>query len=146
MIAPAALGYGLTIVVLVEVESEQINRLDELTRSFAACPQVQQCYYVAGEWDFVLLLLVRDTEQYNDLTRQLFLASHNVKRFKTLVTMSRVKHKAGRGKWHSSNHCRSSPSAIDTRGTLYFDQRRPLRRTSLRSSERASLKPGGGAT
>jgi len=30
-------------------------------------------------------------EQYNDLTRQLFFANNNVKRFKTLVSMSRVK-------------------------------------------------------
>jgi hypothetical protein len=30
-------------------------------------------------------------EQYNDLTRQLFFSNNNVKRFKTLVSMSRVK-------------------------------------------------------
>jgi Lrp/AsnC family leucine-responsive transcriptional regulator len=34
---------------------------------------------------------VRDMEQYNDLTRQLFFSNNNVKRFKTLVSMSRVK-------------------------------------------------------
>lgn len=91
VVAPAALGYALTIVVMVEVESEQIDLLDAMKRSFEACTQVQQCYYVAGEWDFVLIFTVRDMEQYNDLTRQLFFANNNVKRFKTLVTMSRVK-------------------------------------------------------
>jgi hypothetical protein len=30
-------------------------------------------------------------EQYNELTRQLFFGNNNVKRFKTLVAMSRVK-------------------------------------------------------
>lgn len=40
---------------------------------------------------FVLILLVRDMEQYTQLTRELFFQSNNVKRFKTLVSMSKVK-------------------------------------------------------
>jgi Lrp/AsnC family leucine-responsive transcriptional regulator len=91
VVAPEAVGYPLTIVTTVEVESEQIALLDTMRHSFEACPQVQQCYYVAGEWDFVLVLTVRHMEQYNDLTRQLFFGNNNVKRFKTLVSMSRVK-------------------------------------------------------
>ena len=91
VVTPNALGYALTIVAMVEVKSEQIDLLDALKRSFAACPQIQQCYYVAGEWDFVLIFAVRDMEQYNLLTRQMFFANNNVKRFKTLVAMSRVK-------------------------------------------------------
>lgn len=91
VVSPEALGYSLTIVVQVEVESEQIDRLDEMKRSFQACPLVQQCYYVTGECDFVLIITVRNMAQYTELTRQLFFQNNNVKRFKTLVAMSRVK-------------------------------------------------------
>ncbi|MGE7956127.1 Lrp/AsnC family transcriptional regulator [Pseudomonas sp. NPDC089530] len=91
VIAPQALGYELSIIVEVEVESERIDQLDALKRSFQACPQVQQCYYVAGECDFVLIFAVRNMAQYNELTRELFFENNNVKRFKTLVAMSRVK-------------------------------------------------------
>lgn len=90
-IAPAAVGYGLSIITTVEVESEQIDLLDDMKRTFARCPQVQQCYYVAGEWDFVLVLAVKDMDQYNSLTRSLLFGNNNVKRFKTLVAMDRVK-------------------------------------------------------
>ncbi len=90
-LSPEALGYPLTVVATVEVENEHIEALDAMKRAFEACPQVQQCYYVTGEWDFVLVLAVRHMAQYNQLTRQLFFASHNVRRFKTLVTMDRVK-------------------------------------------------------
>jgi len=90
-LSPEALGHPLTIVATVEVESEHIDLLDAMKQSFQACPQVQQCYYVTGEWDFVLVLVVRSMAQYNQLTRELFFASHNVKRFKTLVTMSHIK-------------------------------------------------------
>jgi Lrp/AsnC family leucine-responsive transcriptional regulator len=91
VVSPEKVGFPLTIVTTVEVESEQIDLLDTMKRTFELCPQIQQCYYVAGEWDFVLILTVQNMEQYNDLTRQLFFANNNVKRFKTLVSMSRVK-------------------------------------------------------
>ena len=90
-IDPARVGYPLTIIVEVEVESERLDLLDAMKRSFLACPQVQQCYYVAGECDFVLVLLVRDMEHYTALTRALFFENNNVKRFRTLVSMSNVK-------------------------------------------------------
>ncbi|WP_419736509.1 Lrp/AsnC family transcriptional regulator [Pseudomonas sp. COR18] len=86
-----ALGYPLTVITEVEVENERLDLLDDMKKTFLACPQVQQCYYVAGECDFVLIMLVRDMEQYTQLTRQLFFESNNVKRFKTLVAMSNVK-------------------------------------------------------
>jgi Lrp/AsnC family leucine-responsive transcriptional regulator len=91
VLSPAALGHALTIVAEVETESEQIDLLDAMKRSFKACPQVQQCYYVTGEWDFILVFVVRDMAQYTALTRQLFFQSNNVKRFRTLVTMDPVK-------------------------------------------------------
>ncbi|MDS1142283.1 Lrp/AsnC family transcriptional regulator [Pusillimonas sp. SM2304] len=90
-INPKAVGYDLTIVVEVKMESERADLLDEMRRSFEACPQIQQCYYVAGECDFVLIFLVRDMEQYIALTRCLFHGNNNVKAFKTLVVMDQIK-------------------------------------------------------
>ncbi|WP_322053313.1 Lrp/AsnC family transcriptional regulator [Paraburkholderia bannensis] len=91
IVSPEKTGHPITVVANVEVESEQIDLLDAMKRTFVRCPQVQQCYYVAGEWDFVLILAVRDMDEYTELTRQLFFSNNNVKRFKTLVSMSRVK-------------------------------------------------------
>ena len=88
---PKSLGYDLTVIVEVKVENERADLLDEMQRCFAACPQVQQCYYVAGEWDFMLIFLVRSMDQYVSLTRELFFNSGNVKSFNTLVVMNRVK-------------------------------------------------------
>lgn len=91
VLSPEALGYGLTIIVNVELESEQLDQLDATRRSFEACPYIQQCYYVAGEWDFILIFVVQNMAQYNELTRALFFGNGNVKRFKTHVALSRNK-------------------------------------------------------
>jgi Lrp/AsnC family leucine-responsive transcriptional regulator len=85
------LGHPLTVVTQVETESERIELLDAMKQSFRDCPQVQQCYYVTGEWDFILVMVVKDMAQYTALTRQLFFQSNNVRRFRTLVAMDRVK-------------------------------------------------------
>ena len=90
-INPKAVGYSLSIIVEVKVESEREELLQSMQRSFKECAQVQQCYYVAGECDFVLVFLVRDMEQYVALTRTLFHGNSNVKSFKTLVAMDPVK-------------------------------------------------------
>lgn len=90
-INPKAVGYNLTIVVEVKAESERADLLDEMRRSFKACPQIQQCYYVTGECDFVLIFLVRDMDQYLELALRLFHGNNNIRTFKTLVAMDRVK-------------------------------------------------------
>ena len=91
VLASDALGYPLNLVVLIEVESEQPDQLDQVKASFTNCPNVQQNYYVTGEWDFVLMMTVKDMAEYISLTRELFLLKNNVKRFKTLVVMDKAK-------------------------------------------------------
>lgn len=88
---PARVGLPITIVVEVHVESERLDLLDATKRSFANDPQVQQCYYVTGEADFVLIVTVASMGEYEALTRRLFFENHNVKRFRTLVVMDRIK-------------------------------------------------------
>ncbi len=65
--------------------------IDAVKREFASAPEVQQCYYVTGEADFVLVIVVPTMTDYEALTRRLFFGNDNVKRFRTLVAMDRVK-------------------------------------------------------
>jgi DNA-binding Lrp family transcriptional regulator len=86
-----ALGRPLTIVVEVATENKRLDLIDEMKRRFASCPQVQQCYYVTGETDFILVMNVSDMDEYTSLTRQLFFKGGNVKSFRTCVAMEKVK-------------------------------------------------------
>lgn len=85
------LGRPTTIIVEVSVESERLPLLDEMKETFMRAPEVQQCYYVTGEADFVLVVNVADMKEYESLTRSLLFANENVKRFKTLVAMDTIK-------------------------------------------------------
>lgn len=91
VVNPSAVGHPITILVEVKLESERLDLLDEVKTRFCACPQVQQVYYVTGEVDFMLVMVVKDMTQYEQLTRDLFFSSGNVKGFRTYVAMQRVK-------------------------------------------------------
>jgi len=91
ILAPEKLGRSLSIIVEISVERERSDDLDAVKAAFRAAPEVQQCYYVTGDVDFVLVVLVADMAEYEALTRRLFFGNANVKKFRTLVTMDRVK-------------------------------------------------------
>ncbi len=91
IIDPNAVGQPISLIVEICVESELINDLDTIQARFLSCPQIQQCYYVTGEVDFILIMLVRDMQEYEALTRSLFFADGNVRHFRTFVAMKRVK-------------------------------------------------------
>ena len=91
VVDPALAGRPLTLVVEVEVESERAALIDAIRQRFATAPEVQQCYYVTGETDFVLVVTAASMADYEALTRRLFFADGNIKRFRTFVTMDRVK-------------------------------------------------------
>ncbi len=48
-------------------------------------------YYVTGDFDFLLVINVRDMAEYEALTRELFFASGNIKSFRTIVSMQNAK-------------------------------------------------------
>lgn len=90
---PARVGRPITVVVEVHVESERLDLLDETKEQFLHDPEVQQCYYVTGDGDFILVVTVASMEAYEALTRRLFFANPNVKRFRSSVVMDRIKAK-----------------------------------------------------
>ena len=91
IIDPAKIGQSITLFVQVEMESERTDLYESAKRSFKNAPEVQQCYYVTGDTDFILIVTVETMNDYEALTRRLFFENNNVKHFRTFVAMDRVK-------------------------------------------------------
>lgn len=83
----AALGRPLIIIAEISVESERLEDLAAVEEALVKAPEVQQCYYVTGEADFVLVLTATDMAEYEKFTKRVFFANENIKRFRTLVAM-----------------------------------------------------------
>lgn len=91
VIDPEKVGAQILLFVEVELDTDKIEFIDDIKRTFSKVSQIQQCYYVTGEVDFVLVMVVNTMQEYELLTRQLFFSNTNIKRFKTFVNMHTVK-------------------------------------------------------
>ena len=88
---PDALGLPVTCIVTVDVDREGLAEIDAFVARMRACDVVQQCFYVTGQSDFVLVVHARDMASYEAFTREHLLSDANVKSFTTHVVLSRVK-------------------------------------------------------
>lgn len=84
-------GGMITLIVEVSLNSERIDFIDEAKRVFEATPEVQQCYYVTGDFDFLLIIITPSMVEYEKLTRRIFFSNDNIKKFRTTVAMNAVK-------------------------------------------------------
>ncbi|WP_245801115.1 Lrp/AsnC family transcriptional regulator [Pollutimonas bauzanensis] len=91
IVDPIQVGPTITILVEVELIAETADLIDAAKREFVGMPEVQQCYYVTGEADFVLIIIVPTMADYEALTKRLFFQNPNVRKFRTFVAMDRVK-------------------------------------------------------
>ncbi|WP_116200686.1 Lrp/AsnC family transcriptional regulator [Amycolatopsis circi] len=91
VLSPAALGLDMTFVVMVEMERESVAVLDGFRAQVLADDCVQQCYYVTGTADFVLLVTCPDMAAFETFARRMFFDNPHVRHFTTSVAMDRVK-------------------------------------------------------
>lgn len=82
---------AMTFIVEVELERERIDLLDDFRRSMHKLEEVQQCYYVTGSTDFVLIVLTQDMTSYEAFSRRIFTENPNIRRFHTNVVVDQVK-------------------------------------------------------
>ena len=90
IIDPEAVGQVITLIVEVHSDRTHAPDLEEMKANFNV-PEVQQCYYVTGDADFVLILTVPSMGVYKTISDRLFHNNPNVKWFRTIVALDRVK-------------------------------------------------------
>ncbi|WP_344416395.1 Lrp/AsnC family transcriptional regulator [Amycolatopsis minnesotensis] len=85
------LGVPMTFVVSVEMERERIDVIHAFREQALADDAVQQCYYVTGQADFILVVVCRDMACFEAFTHRMFFDNPDVRHFTTSVAMDRVK-------------------------------------------------------
>lgn len=91
IVNPKAIGQNVAMVVLVGLERDRADIIDQFKQAIRTTPQVMSAYYVTGDADFVLIVTTQDMEQYESFTRTFFIGNQDIKWFKTMVVMDRVK-------------------------------------------------------
>lgn len=82
-----ALGLGLTAIVHVDLVDESARATHAFRDKLLARPEVQQCYGVAGNVDYVLVVIVADLAAYEAFCADCLLHDANVRSFTTHVVL-----------------------------------------------------------
>jgi Lrp/AsnC family transcriptional regulator, leucine-responsive regulatory protein len=93
IVSPEAVGRSLTAIVGVIIDKDRplSQALAEFKRLMLNTPEVLQCYDVMGEFDFIVIITTKDMQEYEALSRKLFMENPNIRRYKTSPVVRRVK-------------------------------------------------------
>lgn len=64
LINPDAVGRTTSVIVAITLDRQSGEFLDAFEAAVAACPDVLECYLMAGEADYILRVIVRDAADY----------------------------------------------------------------------------------
>ena len=91
LVAPATMGWAVTMIVLVTLERDRGRIVDDLVAVLKAAPEVIDIWYVTGDHDLVLHLAAKDMASYDSFTRRVLHGEEHVRTFKTLVILDQAK-------------------------------------------------------
>ena len=88
---PKPLGLGITAIVAVELERDRLDQIDAFKRKAREDRQVTHFYCIAGDADFILVVMAQNIGAYEAFTHRFFFADKNVRKFRTSIVVSTEK-------------------------------------------------------
>jgi DNA-binding Lrp family transcriptional regulator len=88
---PAMLGYTITVFAMVSLKSQAEEDLKAFELHVAAIPYVRECHMLNGEIDFILKIVARDLQSFQELLTSKLTSAPNVSSVKTSLTIRTAK-------------------------------------------------------
>ncbi|MDV7338242.1 Lrp/AsnC family transcriptional regulator [Terasakiella sp. A23] len=91
ILSSKVLSNKVQAIVDVKLDNVRGDLLDDFRQSMLSLDCVQQCYYVTGEVDFIVILSLDSMQEYDQFTRAHFADAPNVRRYHSSIVADRVK-------------------------------------------------------
>ena len=95
LVSPASLSLGLRAFLAAELVHHETACIEGFERGVVALPDVCACYHVAGRFDYLLRVAVRDLEHLGRLIKDDIAAIPGVDKVETMLVYSEVKPDSG---------------------------------------------------
>ncbi|WP_372753617.1 Lrp/AsnC family transcriptional regulator [Labilibaculum sp.] len=86
------LGQSVTAICQVSMRYHNEAFIDEFVAQIQELQEVQECYHVAGQVDFILKIHVRDLEEYHDFVRFKLSKIKNIGVLNSTFVIKEIKH------------------------------------------------------
>lgn len=92
LVDPFKVGKPLIVFANITLEKQREDLLAHFERKMAEEPEVMQCYFVSGDTDYLLIIHVKDMNDYNEFARRVFANEPNIKQFRSSFCLNRTKY------------------------------------------------------
>ncbi|MDB5705065.1 MAG: AsnC-family transcriptional regulator [Sphingomonas bacterium] len=90
----ARLGFGIVVIVMIELRSQAENILMEFETAVVKCPSMSYCSFVSGNVDFLMIIHVKSFEDYDRVYRSELSMLPHVAKIRSSFVMREVAHRA----------------------------------------------------
>jgi DNA-binding Lrp family transcriptional regulator len=91
VLSPDAVNQPMTFIISVQLDRNYSDCFNYFKTKVKQNSHIQQCYYITGEADFVLIVTANDMNEFEQFTQLFFFSDNAVRHFKTSVVMQRTK-------------------------------------------------------
>lgn len=91
----AKLGYTITVFALVSLKSQAEEALRQFEDHMKGLPEVRECHMLNGEIDFILKIVSRDLQSFQEFLTSKLTPAPNVASVKTSLTIRTAKQVPG---------------------------------------------------
>jgi len=84
-------GYDLLCFILVSLQILQAEQLEESHKIIRSMPEVLECHYITGEYDYLLKVILHDRQDLAHFVMKRLTSIAGVARVQTCVAMSEIK-------------------------------------------------------
>lgn len=95
VVDPAMLGYTITVFAMVSLKSQAEDDLKAFQDHVAQLPEVRECHMLNGEIDFILKVVARDLQSFQQFLTSKLTPAPNVVSVKTSLTIRTSKNVPG---------------------------------------------------
>ncbi|MFB0613332.1 Lrp/AsnC family transcriptional regulator [Aurantiacibacter poecillastricola] len=89
------LGFAITVFAMVSLRSQAEEDLKAFEDHIKALPEVRECHMLNGEIDFILKIVSRDLQSFQEFLTSKLTPAPNVASVKTSLTIRTSKHTPG---------------------------------------------------
>ncbi len=84
-------GYGLTAIIIVSLSLHQVSSLKQVVEKLAGLQEVQECYQLTGDVDFLLKVATKDMDSYTDFVNNKLSDIPGIQNIKTSFVLATIK-------------------------------------------------------
>ena len=89
------LGFSITVFAMVSLKSQAVDALREFENAMHDLPEVREVHMLNGEIDFILKIVSKDLQSFQEFLTSKLTPAPNVASVKTSLTIRTSKHEPG---------------------------------------------------